>query len=64
MSSSLDGSEMEREELLKMEIKQLKRENQFLKRRIQEITVEEPGMGKRKKGRGVQKEKEEPHGPA
>ena len=48
---------MEREELLKMEIKQLKRENQFLKRRIQEMTVEEPAMGKRRKGKGVQKEK-------
>ena len=34
-SSSLSGSEMEREELLKMEIKQLKRENQFLKKKIQ-----------------------------
>ena len=64
MSSSLDGSEVEREELLKMEIKQLKRENQFLKRRIQEMTIEEPAMGKRKKGRGMMKEKEEPQGPA
>lgn len=37
-SSSLEGSEMEREDLLKMEIKQLKRENQFLRKKIQELT--------------------------
>lgn len=37
--SEMSGSEASKVELLTMEIKQLKRQNQFLKKKIQEMTM-------------------------
>ena len=59
-SSSLTCSDIQRQQLLKLEIKQLKRQNLFLKKKIQELNQEKSQPMNRKRPR-VNKADHEPH---